>query len=317
VTPRFALVGLLSLAALGIWPEWLPGWPDWGQEWELADLEQSLDVHPPVEVERWLYNPRQRTALGLEQLHAEGAEGVDPNQAADRAADRALGAFEAAARLAPDDRRVLFNTGTARLLADHGDAVAALEAAVAQPAGTAAGVPVPPPLPRAGLQRAWYNLGGARLADDDAAGAVDAYEEALRLDPSDADAKHNLEVALRRLDEARRRLLPPRESPGGQRPGEEDESDESGGTEPDERSGEDDEERGGRDPEGGDRDAESRMEEGPVFGRRPLQGFDDQADLTAAQAAALLEAVENLERRERRLQATREAARAGAEEEDW
>jgi hypothetical protein len=85
VTPRFALVGLLSLAALGIWPEWLPGWPDWGQEWELADLEQSLDVHPPVEVERWLYNPRQRTALGLEQLHAEGAgeRPVDPDRLED------------------------------------------------------------------------------------------------------------------------------------------------------------------------------------------------------------------------------------------
>lgn len=315
MTPRFALAGLLSLAALGLWPDWLPSLgdlPHWGQEWELADLEQSLDVHPPVEVERWLYNPRERTALGLERLHAQNA---DP----DRAADRALGAFEAAARLAPEDRRVLFNTGTARLLADHGDAVAALEAAVAAPAGTAshpATVPVLPPLPPEELQRAWYNLGAARLARDHAAGAVDAYEEALRLDPSDVDAKHNLEVALRRLEEERRRLLPPRESPGGDRPGEEDESDESGGTEPEERSGED-EERGGRDPEGGDRDAESRPDEGPVFGRRPLEGFDDQADLTAAQAAALLEAVENLERRERRIEAAREAAKAGAEEEDW
>jgi tetratricopeptide (TPR) repeat protein len=319
VTPRFALAGLLSLAALGIWPEWLPNLgdlPHWGQEWELADLEQSLDVHPPVEVERWLYNPRERTALGLERLHAEGAEGIDSGEAA----DRALAAFEAAARLAPKDRRVLFNTGTARLLADHGDAVAALEAVVAPPAGTAphpATVPVLPPLPPEELQRAWYNLGAARLARGDAAGAVDGYEEALRLDPSDTDTKHNLEVALRRLEEERRRLLPPRESPGGKRPGEEDESDESGGTEPEERSGED-EERGGRDPEGGDRDAENRPEEGPVFGRRSLEGFDDQADLTAAQAAALLEAVENLERRERRIEAAREAARAGAEEEeDW
>lgn len=315
MTPRFAVAGMLSLAALGLWPDWLPSlgdWPDWGQEWELADLEQSLDLHPPVEVERWLYNPRERTALGLERLHAEG---VDP----DEAADRALAAFETAVRLAPENRRVLFNTGTARLLADHGDAVAALEAAVAPLAGSAphlATVPVLPPLPPEELGRAWYNLGAARLARDDAAGAVDAYEEALRIDPSDTDAKHNLEVALRRLEEERRRLLPPRESPGGDRPGEEDESDESGGSEPDERSGED-EDRGGREPEGGHRDAESRPGESPVFGRRPLPGFDDQADLTAAQAAALLEAVENLERRERRIEAAREAARAGAEEEDW
>lgn len=309
MTPRFLAIGALSLAALVSWPDWLPNPAEWGQEWELADLEQSLDVHPPVGVERWLYNPRQRTALGLERLNAEAA---DP----DEAADRALAAFEAAARLAPEDRRVLFNVGTVRLLADHGHAVAALEAVVGPPAGSAPGSPILPALPEAELQRAWYNLGGARLAADDAAGAVDAYEEALRRDPSDADAKHNLEVALRRLEEERRRLLPPRDSPGGDRPGEDDESSESGGTEPDPRTGEDDEE-GGRDPAEGEREADSRPSDAAAFGRRPLAGFREQADLTAAQAAALLEAVENLERRERHIEAARSAARAGAEEEDW
>lgn len=289
-----ALVSLSTLGAVGVWPDWLPELPDWGQDWELADLEHSLALHPPVEVERWLYNPRERTARGLARMERGGP-------------DAALAAFEAAARLAPEDRRVLFNTGTARLLADHGDAVEALERAVADEGA--------PALPPRTLQAAWYNLGTARLAAGEAAGAVAAFEEALRREPSDADAKYNLEVALRRLEEERRKLLPPRESPGGKRPGEDEDAGESGGTEPDERSGDDD--RGAREPEGGEREAESQPDDGAAFGRRPLQGFEEQSDLTAAQAAALLEAVENLERRERLIEAARAAAQAGAEEEDW
>jgi hypothetical protein len=60
-------------------------------------------------------------------------------------------------------------------------------------------------------QRALYNLGNAmvRAAEDRPTEAeplleaVAAYEEALRLDPADADAKWNLELALRRLDDDR------------------------------------------------------------------------------------------------------------------
>ena len=59
--------------------------------------------------------------------------------------------------------------------------------------------------------RALYNLGNAmvRVAEDRPTEAeplleaVAAYEGVLRLDPSDADAKWNLEIALRRLDDDR------------------------------------------------------------------------------------------------------------------
>ncbi|MBA2564707.1 MAG: hypothetical protein H0V09_04705 [Gemmatimonadetes bacterium] len=57
--------------------------------------------------------------------------------------------------------------------------------------------------------RALYNLGNARFKDAENGadarealrGAVSAYEQALVLDPRDADAKWNLELALRRLEE--------------------------------------------------------------------------------------------------------------------
>ncbi len=62
-------------------------------------------------------------------------------------------------------------------------------------------------------QRALFNLGNAmvRSAEEKPGepepllDAVSAYEEALKLDPSDADAKWNLEIALRRLGDDRTR----------------------------------------------------------------------------------------------------------------
>jgi tetratricopeptide (TPR) repeat protein len=60
-------------------------------------------------------------------------------------------------------------------------------------------------------QRALYNLGNAmvRVGEDKPTEAepllqaVAAYEEVLRMDPGDRDAKWNLEIALRRLDDDR------------------------------------------------------------------------------------------------------------------
>ncbi|MBN1401977.1 MAG: tetratricopeptide repeat protein [Anaerolineae bacterium] len=49
--------------------------------------------------------------------------------------------------------------------------------------------------------QAWYNLGNAYLDAQRWADAIEAYREALRLDPDDMDAKHNLELALRELEQ--------------------------------------------------------------------------------------------------------------------
>jgi tetratricopeptide (TPR) repeat protein len=47
--------------------------------------------------------------------------------------------------------------------------------------------------------QASYNLGNARLKQGNAEGAIAAYRDALRLDPSNADARYNLSYALRQL----------------------------------------------------------------------------------------------------------------------
>jgi tetratricopeptide (TPR) repeat protein len=48
--------------------------------------------------------------------------------------------------------------------------------------------------------RAWYNLGNAYFDAQQWMPAIEAYQEALRLQPDDQDAKHNLELALQNLE---------------------------------------------------------------------------------------------------------------------
>ena len=50
-------------------------------------------------------------------------------------------------------------------------------------------------------ERAWYNLGNAYSDGQQWPEAIQAYKAALRLQPDDGDAKHNLELALQKLQE--------------------------------------------------------------------------------------------------------------------
>ncbi len=47
----------------------------------------------------------------------------------------------------------------------------------------------------------WYNLGDAYFDAGDLQNAAQAFIQALRINPSDRDAKHNLELTLRRMQE--------------------------------------------------------------------------------------------------------------------
>ncbi len=111
-------------------------------------------------------------------------------------------AYEAfSAALAKDSTPELrFNTGAALYRLERYEASAGAFRAAAAGAKT--------PTER---QRALFNLGNAmvRTAEEKPGepepllDAVAAFEEALRLDPADADAKWNLEIALRRLGDDR------------------------------------------------------------------------------------------------------------------
>lgn len=248
--------------------------------------------HLPVWAERWLYNPRERTAGAIEALENKDAE-------------RAVDLTDTALRLAPDDPLPRFNSGTAQLAAGHERRAMPLLEKSARDAA--------PGLAPA----AHYNLGNARLAAGDAAGAVAAYKQALRLVPDDANAKHNLEIALREHEKQRRGL---QGSPRGSRGNRKDQQDPSGS-------------RGSQnpndqDPRRSDRDDQGKSEQPgqgqPQAGQRPRapgqEGrprFQDQPEMSAREAAALLQSVENLERQQRRDQAAKRARQRAATGKDW
>lgn len=250
----------------------------------------------PQSVERWLWNPRERT----EKAMAAAREGRP---------DEALVAIDAALRLAPDDPRVNYDAGTLHLAA--GDARGALEplARAAQAA--------PPDLAAA----AWYNLGGARLAAGDAAGAVEALKEALRRAPSDLATKHNLELALAEREQEKRRWKSPREGDRGDREGKGESSPKGGGAGANDTSGDSGQTQGQNPkvgPDGKPQPGDSPQAAGDSKSRARIPPrFRDQPDMTAAQAEAILRAVENLERTERQKLAAARAQAVNAEIDDW
>jgi tetratricopeptide (TPR) repeat protein len=274
----------------------LAGWAALPSLPSLSSL--SWDPHLPVWAERWLWNPRERTGQAIAGWNAK-----DPDAAAENAAT--------ALRLAPDDPRVQYNSGTAELGARHlRRSIRLLEKAARD---------APPDLAPA----ASYNLGNARLGAGDAAGAVEAYKKALRLAPADANAKHNLEIALRERDKEQMRMKSPREGSRGDRPDRKDSSDSPGSGDPNQNQ--QDQRRSDANDPGRDR---QKGQPGPPqqAGPRPAQPgeqgqplpqFRNQPDMTAQEAAALLESVENLERQQRRKQAAERARQRSTQAKDW
>lgn len=111
----------------------------------------------------------------------------------------ALERYGAAAGRRPRDERPLFNAGDALYRLERWDDASKAWAAAAERRGAAASA----------RAASLYNLGGARYRAGDYKGAAEAYRASLALDPRDADARHNLAVALKRL-----RQPPPRKDKG-------------------------------------------------------------------------------------------------------
>jgi tetratricopeptide (TPR) repeat protein len=131
-----------------------------------------------------LVRPRRLTARG----QAEYERGNHPE---------ALAAFEGAAGMRPQDPRTRFNLADALYRNGKFEEAEALFRALGESA--------PSPLAPA----ARFNLGNARFQRQDYRGAIQAYRDALRLAPDDAEAKRNLELALRALKKQQEQKPPP------------------------------------------------------------------------------------------------------------
>ena len=250
----------------------------------LAVLAAATALSVPLP---WLHNPRERTAKAIDEWqHRDYAD-----------ADRHL---EEALELGGENARALFNAGTGKL--GSGAPGAALQPLARAAAGKDSAA-------KALRPDALYNLGNAYLAAGYAAPAAESYRAALRLRPDHHPTKHNLELALRALQ--KQPPPQPQQQPqgGGQGGGQT-----GGGNQQPKQSGDE----GQQQPQQPQPQSGSNQ---PGQGQRSarLPGFNPQRDMSAEQAAFLLEAVENLEREQRRAQAAeqrRQRART-ATEKDW
>ncbi len=277
-------------------------------------VEEAQKGGWPAWTDRWLFNARERTSRGR-QAWAEGQAGA------------AVAPFDEAQRLQPSDPKAQFNAGTARLVAGAEGATELLE----QAAGAEDSLR---PL-------ANYNLGNARYGGGDLPGAIEAYKDALRADPTFADAKHNLEFAQRELEKQQQENQDPQDQDQDQQ--EQDDQDQQENQDQDQQDQQQDQDQQQQDPDQQDpedKDPEQQepqnqdeqqqeppsqdpeqnqdpQQQPPEQQQDRLPQFEDLPDMTAEEAAAILEAVENQER-ERRRQEAIEAARTNARgKKDW
>ncbi len=85
-------------------------------------VDLPFGLHLPTWMERWLWNPRERTERAIQELNTQ--TGPDSGSGEDRDAkdrkatiEKALRPAETASRLAPEDPMVQYDTGTLRLMA--------------------------------------------------------------------------------------------------------------------------------------------------------------------------------------------------------
>jgi Ca-activated chloride channel family protein len=136
----------------------------------------AQEQREPQLVDELLLRPRRLTAQALEEYE----RGNHP---------KALEAFEGAAQARPEDVQARINLADGLYKNGKFDEAEVIYQALGQdPAAAVAGA-------------ARYNLGNTRFQKQDFAGAVDAYKEALRLEPENPDTIRNLELALRALQE--------------------------------------------------------------------------------------------------------------------
>ncbi len=155
-----------------------------------------------------------------------------------------------------------------------------------------------------GLQvNSWYNTGNALFDMGSYKQAVQAYVEALRLDPADRDAKHNLEIALNKMQEQRQE----------QQQGEQGAKQESNQAKP--QGGSEGEEKDQPKPQGSREQPDAQPDQKPA---NPLssQSQPQQGTFSRERALQILDALQNQELAEqRRLLERQPRKKAGGR--DW
>ncbi len=131
-------------------------------------------------------------------------------------AEEAVRHYTEALSRSPDDPRILFDLGNALArLGRLDEARQAWDRAASLGEGT--------------IRRdAWYNRGLAELLGGDARAAAEAFTRALLVDPTDEEARRNLDLALRQLRRQQQQQQQPQGSRGKQQEGQQQDRSEKG-----------------------------------------------------------------------------------------
>lgn len=274
-----ALVAILTGAGL----PW--AWPQQSPVTSESDpaVTEGPAAAPLMRKQGWLYNLRERTRAAVEALEDERPEA-------------AVEAATVAHDLDKDDPVGAFNLGTVNLLAGDASEAAVQLAKVAESDSPVA-------------VDAAYNLGSAHHRQRQLDDAIHWYEEALRRDPSRVEAKINLELALQRRQQQQQE----------QRTGDEDRQDQDQTPQEEQQSdASSQQEQAAEDEESDNAEADQprQGEPQPDPGQSPLPQFQPRPDMTAEEAASLLEAIEAMER-EAREEMQPEFRRRAPGDRDW
>ena len=151
--------------------------------------------------------------------------------------------------------------------------------------------------------RGYYNLGNAQIQLNDIEGAIRSYKSALRLNPTDLDAKHNLELALEKLEQ--------KSQQNQSKSGEEDRDQQTPNQQNQEQPAESEQQQQNRESSEG----ESTSEASPT---QPEQGSMPQpVEMSKEDAIRLLETVKDDEKEIQKKILQKRFSRRQRHEKDW
>jgi tetratricopeptide (TPR) repeat protein len=202
----------------------------------------------------------------------------------------ALSAFERAALARPADPRTRFNLADALYKNGKFDESAALYQSLGQDARA----------PLAGPAR--FNLGNARFQQQDYRGAIQAYRDALHVNPDDLDTRRNLELALRALEEQQQQQKQQQKQNQNQNQ--------------DQKQSQQSQGQGQQKPGHGQQNQQQQQQQAKTPEERENERFREQAGMPKERAMQLLDALQQNEKAEqKKLLMAKRAAKKGGK--DW
>ncbi len=144
-------------------------------------------------------------------------------------------------------------------------------------------------------ENSWYNTGNALFSKGEYRDSAEAFIQALRLDPGDKDAKHNLELALLKLKQQEQKQSSESQKQDQPQDGSEDKK---------------------QPPEKGPKDSENQKDGNEPANPQTAQSVQREGAISKEQAVRILEAVQSREIEEQRKLLERRA-RERTNSKDW